>query len=194
MRGDSESGEVGFRPGVVPAGGERVTEPVPGRPRPTRPLPELGVRRRGGWRRYGLLIAGVAAAVVVAFSAGLLLGTGGGIGAGGRPSPSPSPTPPRDTPQQVVRKYLDAETAGDKDRARGYLCPAVRSHDPLDAAGGASAAGTIRWEVGGQHVTGDTATVDVDLTVPIVGAIPLTAHLVEVDGPWQVCGLLPRTA
>jgi hypothetical protein len=72
----------------------------------------------------------------------------------------------------------------------------VRRAQPGDAAHEESTGGDVERQLGGlaglevgeEHMEGRAASVDVKLTVPIVGSVRFVVRLVDEDGAWRVRG------
>ncbi|MEV0650919.1 hypothetical protein AB0I28_37280 [Phytomonospora sp. NPDC050363] len=94
-------------------------------------------------------------------------------------------------PSDVVDDYFGALKDADIAEARGYLCEAERvGAGEQDADAQAALAGLVaelEWEITGESVRGDTATVTVELK-GLGEAGEDTVKLVTEAGDWKICG------
>lgn len=147
-----------------------------------------------------LFVAAVTVVVFLVLVAGVIVGFSlrfGSSAAQVPPSAAPDPvvtTPaaPADSPRLATKEFLAAATAGDRTAANERLCGLLRSGDSGSGNGGLNLlTGLVSYKIGEERVTGPTASVDVELTVPLLGAVNFDVYLLQEDGGWRVCGLGP---
>jgi hypothetical protein len=95
---------------------------------------------------------------------------------------------PSESPLVVAGHYLDQMAAGNVSGADALVCKAERGRNGQPAAIGLRLAGLVKYEIGDEHITDTTATVDVNVTVPVIGRLTFAIRLVEEAGQWRVCG------
>ncbi|HZM82254.1 MAG TPA: hypothetical protein VFC19_41575 [Candidatus Limnocylindrales bacterium] len=111
--------------------------------------------------------------------------------------PKPSPTPPADGPRAVTEKFLNAVRAGDQVTMQQQLCALLRDDNTAGASkppdpGFLFSLGTLaNFKVGEEKVNAVGASVQVEMTLPLVGTSNLEVYLVREGGGWRVCGAAP---
>jgi hypothetical protein len=150
-------------------------------------------------RRLAWAAALITCAVIV-LSIGIMLGfalrSPGPVAPGAVPAvktpAAKSPTPVRDSPRTVTQRYLNAVTSGDQATGDAQLCSLLRgapqNNSDLDRF---HVSDLLGMEVAEGRVDGHTATVDVTISVPIIGSTKFAVHLVDEQGAWKVCGFGP---
>lgn len=148
--------------------------------------------KSGGGKTVGIVIAVVAAVVLlggggtlVAYLAGALGGDGGGGSGGGSR-----------TPEQTVEQFWQAARTRDCESAIGLVTEKVWSEDGSisrdEALADCRDSFTDEDEIPQIEdttlvsETGDTAVVDVTMTVPDVGSTTITHDLVRENGEWKI--------
>ena len=173
---------------------------------PTEPLILPQPRRQ---RPVGLilgLIAGGFILLLVGIMAGFAFRFGGSSGGQGAAPPAPppttakaapSPTPPPDGPRGVTEKFLNAVRSGDQATMQKQLCAPLRDDNAASASkppdpGFLFSLGTLaNFKVGEEKVNALGASVQVEMTLPLVGSSNLEVYLVREGGGWRVCGAGP---
>jgi hypothetical protein len=109
----------------------------------------------------------------------------------------PSPTPAADGPRVVTEKFLNAVHAGDETAMQQQLCALLRDDDDASASKPADpgfllSLGTFAdFKIGEEKVNALGASVQVEMTLPLVGSSSLQVYLVREGGGWRVCGAGP---
>ncbi|WP_117213681.1 hypothetical protein [Allorhizocola rhizosphaerae] len=103
-----------------------------------------------------------------------------------------SPAKPADSPRVATEEFLAAVVAGDQAKTNARLCGLLRSSGEGQSGGGLGLLrGLVSYKIGEEHVTGPGAAVDVELTMPLLGAINFDVYLVQEAEGWRVCGAGP---
>jgi len=173
---------------------------------PTEPLILPPPRRQ---RPVGLilgLIAGGFILLLIGIMAGFAFrwGPSGGEQGAAPPAPlpattkaAPSPTPAADGPRGVTEKFLNAVRSGDQATMQKQLCAPLRDDNAASASkppdpGFLFSLGTLaNFKVGEEKVNALGASVQVEMTLPLVGSSNLEVYLVREGGGWRVCGAGP---
>jgi hypothetical protein len=165
---------------------------------PVTALPDMtgqDLSARAGRPGRATWIAGLVAVAVILLSIGVLVGyalhSPGPVtlpGGGSKTSASPKP-PPRDSPQKVTQRYLDAVVAGNKAASQKELCGLLQGAPQNETdLSQYHVNDLVTLEAREGRVDGKRATVDVKATVPILGSTTFTVDLVDEKGAWKVCG------
>jgi hypothetical protein len=172
---------------------------------PTEPLILPPPRRQ---RPVGLilgLIAGAFILLLVGIMAGYVIRAGGGASQGAAPpapppattKAAPSPTPPADGPRATTEKFLNAIRTGDRAGMQQQLCALLRDDNAASASAPADpgflfSLGTLAsFKVGEEKVNAVGASVNVEVSLPLVGTSNLEVYLIREGGGWRVCGARP---
>lgn len=181
------------------------TAEVPTRPIPVTAIPyatqQIPVRRR----RSALFYAGMATVVLLILLFGVIVGL---VLRSGAPRTEPhaqapatgrqpattapaKPAPPADSPRIATEEFLAAVVAGDQAKANNRLCGLLRSGDGQSGGGLGFLKGFLGYEVGEERVTGPGASVDVKVTMPLLGDANFDMYLIQETEGWRVCGAGP---
>ena len=71
------------------------------------------------------------------------------------------------------------------------LCGLLRGEGKKDNAGGLGLGLFLGYKVAGENISGPTASVQVELTMPLLGALNFEIYLLRESGGWRVCGAGP---
>lgn len=175
--------------------------PVP-TPTPTTAIPYtepiVGAARP---RRSMLMVAGFAAGGFIILLVGVLLGLVMRFGSTAADPPPAAPVVPPpttsspaakpDSPRQTTERFLTAVVAGDQTAAQERLCGLLKSGQGTPGPELNWLKGLVGYKIGEERVTGPTASVDVELTIPFAGAVNFDVYLLQESGGWRVCGAGP---
>lgn len=150
-------------------------------------------------RRSGLLVVGMLAGALVLAALGVVAGvaltTGNKISGQQGPGPAApppaavaSPTVDASGAKQITERFLAAVLDGRGEVIQENLCDLLRSNGSNDSSGGLGLGFIVAYKVGQEQVTGPAATVDVELTLPILDPIKFDIYLIREGGAWRVCG------
>jgi hypothetical protein len=104
----------------------------------------------------------------------------------------PSPTPPKvDTPTQVTERFLAAALSGQEATMHEQLCGLLRAEGKKNGAGGIGPGFFVGFKLGKENINNLGATVEVELTIPLLGPIKFEVYLLQESAGWRVCGAGP---
>ena len=177
-------------------GSAPVSAPTTAIPYMEQPMPPRPPRRR-----FGLLLLGLFAVGIIVLSVGVIAGYG--LSHSGKPATTlpegqsvvvtkPSPTPPKeDTPTQVTERFLAAALNGQEATMHEQLCGLLKSDGKKNNPGGLGMGLFVAYKVGKENINKLGATVEVELTVPLIGPIKFDVYLLKESAGWRVCGAGP---
>jgi hypothetical protein len=159
--------------------------------RPPVQKPRRGCLFYAGLATVLMLVCVLGAAVGLTFGRDLI--SGSHLAAPPRAS-VPSPTPARPSPKAVTEKFLSATISGDQKTAQQSMCKLWRGEGNGD--GGADPqqewlALFVDYKVGAENIKGPSASVNVELTLPVLGKVTLDVYLIQEEDAWRVCGMAP---
>jgi hypothetical protein len=170
-------------------------------PEPTTAIPynePTLVMRPPPRRGRGMFVAGLICAGVIVLAFGALAGyafkpSAPPQGASNAVAPQradvpPSPTATPDSPRAAAEKFLAAALDGNQAAMQAQLCNLLKQDDQKNGKGGLGLGLFVSYKVGEEHVTGPAGSVDVQLTVPIVGDLNFDLYMVHEAEGWRVCG------
>ena len=150
-------------------------------------------------RRSGMLMVGLFAAGLIVLSVGVIAGYG--LSQSGKPSTTgaverpiaqspapPSPTVKVATPSQVTERFLTAALNGNEATMHEQLCALLRADGKKDNPTGVGLGLFVGFKLGQENINALGASVNVELTVPVLGPIKFEVYLVQESGQWRVCG------
>jgi hypothetical protein len=151
-------------------------------------------------RRLGTMLLGLFAVGLIVLAVGVIAGYG--LSTSGKPAAEqgqqaapvskPSPTPPKeDTPTQVTERFLAAALNGQEATMHEQLCGLLKSEGKKDGAGGTGLAFFVGFKLGKESINNLGASVEAELTMPLVGPIKFEVYLLKESGGWRVCGAGP---
>jgi hypothetical protein len=152
-------------------------------------------------RRLGVMLLGLFAVGLIVLAVGVIAGYG--LSTSGKPAPpgqgeqaapvnKPSPTPPKaDTPTQVTERFLAAALAGQEATMHEQLCGLLKAEGKKDGAGGLGLGLFVAYKLGKENINNLGATVEVELTLPLLGPIKFEVYLLKESAGWRVCGAGP---
>ena len=149
-------------------------------------------------RRFGLLLLSLFAVGVIVLAVGVIAGYG--FSHSGKPAATlpdgqpivvtkPSPTQAKqDTPSQVTERFLAAALNGQEATMHEQLCGLLKAEGKKNSAGGLGLGLFVAYKVGKENINNLGATVEVELTVPLIGPIKFDVYLLKESAGWRVCG------